>query len=137
MTDKSGIFKDFNFKLIVINDILEKSPSFEKSLEELKDKYIKDYEWYTTDKPIKEMVDFFEKLVLTQEDLNKVELLSFDGGEDIYFLLKPDWDGEDDIFDVTSVEGFEKLPNLKKVEYIAMCDPKLLDKLKERGIDVI
>ncbi len=44
-------------------------------------------------------------------DLEKIESLCFDGGNEIYHILKPDWDGEDGLFDVISVEGFQ---NLKK-----------------------
>ena len=34
-TDKSGMFEDFNFKLVVIDALLDKNPSFEKELESL------------------------------------------------------------------------------------------------------
>ena len=37
--DKSGMFADFNFKLVVINSILDKQPSFEASLAERKKRY--------------------------------------------------------------------------------------------------
>lgn len=85
---------------------------------------------------IEPVVSFLEELVLTEEDLDQVTELCFDGGSQIYFFLKPDWDGEDDRFDVTSVSGFERLKNLKSVIYIALCEPKLLDAFRERGIIV-
>ena len=47
-------------------------------------------------------------------DLEKIESLCFDGGNEIYHILKPDWDGEDGLFDVISVEGFQNLKNLKQ-----------------------
>lgn len=78
-----------------------------------------------------------ENVNLSEEDLKKVNELCFDGGEDIYFLLKPDWDGESDIFDVTSLDGFEKLVNLKSVEYISMCEEDLMNTFEEKGIEVI
>ena len=50
-----------------------------------------------------------EALTLEISDLEKIESLCFDGGNEIYHILKPDWDGEDSLFDVISVEGFQNL----------------------------
>ena len=35
-------------------------------------------------------------------------------GMKFIIFLKPDWDGEDSLFDVISVEGFQNLKNLKQ-----------------------
>ncbi|MFL1616454.1 ybaK/ebsC family protein, partial [Acinetobacter baumannii] len=51
-------------------------------------------------------------------------------------ILKPDWDGEDSLFDVLSVEGFQNLTNLKTVDYISMCDPQVLEPFKQAGIEI-
>ena len=83
------------------------------------------------------MVEFFENLNLTKEDLALVKELCFDGGEEIYFMIMPEYDGESDEFDVKSIGGFEKLPNLRQVEYIAMCSEELIDEFKEKGIEII
>ncbi len=136
MVDKSGMFKDFNFKLVVISSILEKEPSFEEELIELRKKYVAPYEWYVGNDLIEEMVSYFEELRLTEEDLEKVTEICFDGGEEIYMLLQPDWGGDSDIFDVTSVEGFEVLKNLKRVDYISMCEPELMEAFTQKGIEV-
>lgn len=118
--DKSGIFEDFGFKLVVINSLLEKETSFSNKLEEMNEKYVAVYEGDGFE-CIPEMVEFFENLNLTKEDLALVTELCFDGGEEIYFMIMPEYDGESDEFDVKSIGGFEKLPNLRQVEYIAMC----------------
>lgn len=133
--DKSGIFEDFGFKLVVINALLEKETSFSEELERMKETYVEPYDGDGYE-CIPEMVVYFENLILTEKDLEQVTELSFDGGEDIYFLLMTYWDGESDEFDVKSVKGFEKLPNLKKVDYIAMCDEALMDEFREAGITV-
>jgi hypothetical protein len=137
MQDNSGIFEDFAFKLIVIDSLLNKKPSFEENLKFLKERYVDSYAWYENKGIIKEILTFFEDIVLTKEDLEKVTNLSFDGGNDIYFLLQPDWDGEDDSFEVSSIKGFEILINLKEVEYISMCYPKTLQPFIECGIKVL
>ncbi|WP_027625635.1 DUF6892 domain-containing protein [Clostridium lundense] len=134
--DKSGIFEDFGFKLVVINSLLDKETSFTDALEKMNEKYV---DTYDTDgfECIPEMVEFFEDLKLTKEDLLLITELCFDGGEDIYFMIMPNWDGESEEFNVKSVGGFENLLNLKKVEYIAMCSEELMDEFKEKGIEVI
>lgn len=133
--DKSGDFEDFGFKLVVIDSLLGKNASFSEELAEMKEKYVNEYdgEAYTC---IPEMVQYFENLKLTEGDLALVDKLVFDGGDDVYFLLMPDWDGESDEFTVNSVRGFERLPNLKKVEYYAMCEYELMEEFKKNGIEV-
>lgn len=134
--DKSGIFENFGFKLVVINSLLEKETSFSNKLEEMNEKYVAVYEGDGFE-CIPEMVEFFENLNLTKEDLALVTELCFDGGEEIYFMIMPEYDGESDEFDVKSIGGFEKLPNLRQVEYISMCSEELMDEFKEKGIEII
>jgi len=134
--DKSGMFKDFNFKLMVIEALLDKEPQFSGELTELGNKYINNFEWYSGNGPIVEIKEYLEELNLEASDLEKVEYLCFDGGNEIYHILKPDWDGEDDLFDVISVEGFQNLKNLKTVDYISMCYPKVLEPFKQAGIEI-
>ncbi|MGG0301655.1 ybaK/ebsC family protein [Bacillus albus] len=133
---KSEMFKDFNFKLVVIEALLDKEPLFLKELTNIIDKYTNNFEWYSGAESIVEIREYLEELTLESSDLEKIESLCFDGGNEIYHILKPDWDGEDDLFDVTSVEGFQILKNLKTVEYISMCYPKVLEPFKKAGIEI-
>jgi hypothetical protein len=82
------------------------------------------------------MLDYISNLELNSEDLNKVTELCFDGGNEIYFSLQPDWDGEDEKFDIKSVGGFENLKNLKSVACISMIEESLLSRMKEKGIEI-
>ncbi|WP_244835003.1 hypothetical protein [Clostridium sp. BJN0001] len=134
--DKSGMFEDFGFKLVVINSLLDKETSFTDELDNMNEKYVDTYDDDGFE-CILEMTYFFENLKLTKEDLSLVTELCFDGGEDIYFMIMPNWDGESEEFNVKSVGGFEKLLNLKKAEYISMCSEELMDKFKEKGIEVV
>ncbi|MDA2383473.1 ybaK/ebsC family protein [Bacillus cereus] len=133
---KSTMFKDFNFKLVVIEALLNKEPLFLNELKDLIDKYTNNFEWYSGAGVIVEIRDYLEGLTLAISDLEKIESLCFDGGNEIYHILKPDWDGEDSLFDVVSVEGFQCLKNLKTVEYISMCYPKVLEPFKQAGIAI-
>lgn len=130
------MFKDFNFKLIVVDALLDKEPVFEQELEALKEQFTTQYEWYEDMKPIPQIMTYLQNLELSKKDLLKVDYLCFDGGNEIYHILQPDWDGEDEFFDVTSVEGFEHLPNLMTVDYISMAEPEVLEPLREAGITV-
>ncbi|MEB2291928.1 ybaK/ebsC family protein [Priestia megaterium] len=134
--EKSGMFKDFNFKLVVIEALLDQDPLFIEELTDLKDKYTNNFEWYSGAGPIVEIRDYLEELTLEMSDLEKIESLCFDGGNEIYRILKPDWDGEDSSFDVLSVEGFQNLKNLKAVDYISMCRPEVLEPFKQAGIEI-
>lgn len=130
--DKSGIFKDFNFKLVVLNSLLDKETSFSERLEEainLSNECEEDINM--------EVLEFFQDVRLTEKDLESVTELVFDAGEDIYFLIYPEWDGEDDIFDVKYLGGIEKLVNLKEVEYISLASDQLIKEIEERGINVV
>lgn len=135
-TDKMGVFEDLNFKLVVIEALLDKDPAFQNQLEGLIEKYTENYEWYTGAGPINEMLQFFAELHIEQKDLDKVTELCFDGGNEIYSYILPDWDGEDSLFDIQSVGGFERLKNLKSVEYISMLDEEVLEPMKEHGITI-
>lgn len=140
--DKSGTFEDFGFKLVVINSLLGKKTSFSEKLEEMKIKYVNKYlnDMYEYDdgfECLPEMVEYFENLKLTKDDLALVKELVFDGGNDIYFLIMPYWDGESNEFDVVSIKGFEKLPNLEEVIYVAMCEENLMDGFSKNGIKIL
>ena len=132
--DKSGMFEDFGFKLVVINSLLEEETSFQAELEEMQEQYVEDFEEEYTCIP--EMIAYFENLVLTQEDLDKVTELTFDGGEEIYYYIMPDWDGELEELDVKSIKGFKLLKNLEKVYYCSMCDEALMEEFEKNGIEV-
>lgn len=136
--DKSGLFEDFNFKLVVIEALLEldEDVSFKESLTELAEKHGDDYEWYSDQGPIKEVVSYIEDLHINQEELDQVTEICFDGGCEIYALIQPDWDGEDDYFDVTSIKGYEYLTNLETVDYVSMIEEDLLEPMTEAGITI-
>lgn len=128
--DKSGMFEDFNFKLIVIDEILKNTPSFYEKYKELEDKAFTVYRDSIEYGCIEEMVEYFENLQLTQADLDKVEEINIEPG-DIHGCIWPDWDGEDDIFNVTSIMGCERLKNVKKVFHLSgMCQDEIAQELK-------
>jgi hypothetical protein len=128
-------FRDFGFTLVIANQLLKNS-SFSGRLDELLQRPdiadcldgVKNY-----GETIPEVEQFFRELEFTDEDLAKIEYLGFDGGLQIYQLVRPYWDGEDLDFDTLSVDGFEKLPNLKKAQAISMIGEKEFSRLLLAG----
>jgi hypothetical protein len=43
--DKQGLFKDFNFKLVVVDALLDKNPSFEAEFSSMEEKCTEGYEY--------------------------------------------------------------------------------------------
>ena len=143
MVDKSGMFEDFRFKLVVLESLLGKNASFvdefkefTKKLEEKYDDYVFEIGNFINPVIIEPILKFLENVELTEEDLEKVDEICIGGGLEIYGILCPNWDGEDELFEIKSVKGFEKLKNLKKVIFISCCDEELLDEFRESGIEV-
>jgi hypothetical protein len=131
-------FPDYGFKLAVL-DVLLESGSFIEALEDLKsqphiaNRLSGDVAYGET---ITEMDHFFRAVELTQEDLLQVKELCFDGGNEIYHLITPFWSGEDDQFDILSVDGFEALANLESVLNISMISDEQIDRLSAAGIRI-
>ena len=143
MVDKSGMFEDFRFKLVVLESLLGKNASFvnefkevTKKLEEKYDDYVFEIGNFINPVIIEPILKFLENVELIEEDLEKVDEICIDGGLEIYGILCPNWDGEDELFEIKSVKGFEKLKNLKKVIFISCCDEELLDEFRESGIEI-
>jgi hypothetical protein len=114
-------FRDFNFKLLVVEKLMygdgTLTPVFDlrdhmraRGIEDL-DAYVEERELeYTV---LDEARAYFEELDIPAELLATVEELLFDGGNQVFMECAPVWDGEDDLFDVRSLEDLDLLPNLK------------------------
>ncbi|MFF9567788.1 DUF6892 domain-containing protein [Streptomyces sp. NPDC014685] len=116
-------FRDFNFKLLVIEKLMYQdrtlTPAF--SINEcLKAKGIDDAQLYAYDNDLAYTVldearAHFEALEISEELLATVDTLLIDGGLQVYYECSPVWDGEDDLFDVHSLDDLDLLPNLRRV----------------------
>lgn len=124
-------FASFNFKLVVVNELIELG-YFRADIVDLKKQHWRrdNYSY----EPIPEIEMYFKDLKLTEDQLNQVRELTFDGGNEIYSLLIPNWDGEDSQFDISSISDISKLKNLENVQMIAMVysdDVQLLTSLEK------
>ena len=81
---------------------------------------------------------FFEELVISDDLLAGVETLCFDAGQEIYRQCAPAWDGEDDLFDIRSLDDLALLPNLKRVTAVddgTLVAPGRWETFAARGIE--
>lgn len=142
MTD----FRDFNFKLLVVEELMyvqeTLTPAFSID-EHLRENGVAESAYDHTVAIGREytMLDearaYFEALEIEERLLATVEELNLDGGNQVYMECAPVWDGEDDLFDVHSLEDLRLLPNLKRVlgaEMVWRTDQDKLDALTARGI---
>jgi hypothetical protein len=108
-------FKSAGFRLTVINELLDLG-HFADAFEEAQESSEK-VEDYEIDPRVQKFVD---GLVLTEELLEQVVKIGPDGGDEIYAALVPVWDGEDDRFDIGTLDDVHLLPNLERVSLYAM-----------------
>ncbi len=131
-------FKDFNFKLAVIERLMYQqgvlTPRFDVY------DFVAAYTARQIDIEeegydiIPEVRTYFEQLEIPAELLPRIEEIDMDGGDEIYAQLCPFWDGEDDIFNIQSAEDAALLPNLKSVTLLYDNDPYILEEFRQRGI---
>jgi len=130
---------DFNLKLMVINQLMYVDevllPKFE--VWEWAQTYTEravDIEKEGYDE-IAEVRAIFKRMEIPMELLIDITELKPDGGDRIYSQLVPFWDGEDNRFEVASVEDIDYLPNLKATNKMNF-SKDLVKELRARKIKV-
>jgi hypothetical protein len=133
-------FKDINFKLAVIQVLMYE-------MEVLKPKFdladfAKNYTARAIDldeegvyEIIPEALAYFEALDIPAEQLALVEEIYQDGGNDIHLELVRQWDGEDDLFNISSTADLHLVPNLKKITLLYDYAEAMVDAFTERDIE--
>ena len=133
-------FENINFKLAIIQvlmyDLLVLKPYFDiyDFAEEFSEEEI-DTESMEIIQPA---LDHFEKLQIPKEYAQHVQESYMDGGNEIYMNLIPQWDGEDDSFDLNevSLKELQQFPNLKKATIMTSNFEQVEDIFKSQGIKV-
>ncbi|MFB7936157.1 DUF6892 domain-containing protein [Streptomyces sp. NPDC127049] len=119
-------FHDFNLKLLVIEELMYTAgtllPVYDVHAR-LAEKGIGDAASHVLENGLDEQVlpesrEYFEALEIPAELLATVEELCFDAGTDVFHHCAPAWDGEDDLFDVRSLDDLHLLPNLREVTFV-------------------
>ena len=124
-------FDNLNFKLAIIQvlmyDLHLLKPEF--NIYDFADQY--KGEKIDTDSCtiIEPAMNFFKEMEIPKNFAPYVEMLYMDGGNDVYMNIIPQWDGEDDSFDLNEItlEELQQFPNLKKATLMS----GNFDKVKE------
>lgn len=115
-TPQKGIaFKSPGFRLTVLNELFDLG-YFADELEAAREN-AHEVEDYEIDPRVQK---FLDGIALTEQHLAQIVKISPDGGDEVYAALVPEWDGEDDRFDVDSLEDVRLLPNLARVSLYSM-----------------
>ena len=87
---------------------------------------------------IQPALDYFEKLQIPKEYVQHVQEIDMDGGNEIYMNLIPQWDGEDETFDLNEVseEELKQFPNLEEAIIMSSNFEQVKAVFEEAGIDV-
>ena len=87
---------------------------------------------------IQPALDHFEKLQIPKEYAQHVQEIYMDGGNEIYLNLIPQWDGEDETFDLNEVgvEELRQFPNLEEATIMSSNFKQVKAVFDEAGIDV-
>jgi hypothetical protein len=133
-------FKDINFKLAVIQVLMYEmevlKPKFDLS------NFAKNYTARAINlyeegvyEIIPEALAYFEALDIPAEQLALVEEIYQDGGNEIHLELVRQWDGEDDLFNISSTADLHLVPNLKKITLLYDYAEAMVDAFSERDIE--
>ncbi len=136
-------FTNFNFKLAIIQELMYEQellkPKFDvyDFCNDYAKKEITPDDYY--DKMIPEVKSWFQKLEIPAELAPKVTQLFLDGGNEINMQLIPQWNGEDNSFDIQSIsdEELAQFPNLKLIDgTVIYISEKAKKKLIKKGINI-
>lgn len=133
-------FENLNFKLAVIQvlmyDLNLLKPCFDiyDFADDHKELEI-DTDSYTVIEPA---LNFFIKLSIPMEFAQYVEKIYMDGGNEVYMNIIPQWDGEDECYDLNNITSSEirQFPNLKEATIMSSNFDKVKEIFEAENIDV-
>ncbi|WP_316807122.1 DUF6892 domain-containing protein [Pedobacter agri] len=132
-------FKDFNFKLAIIEELMYNKELLKPKFDVYEFAEITKIKGFSATEggyePIPEVVEYFKELEIDKKFAEQVTEIYQDGGNEIYMNVTPQWDGEDDVFNIQSFEDIKHFPNLKKMTLFET-DSKVIEELKSKGIEI-
>lgn len=133
-------FENLNFKLAVIQvlmyDLNLLEPCFD--IYDFADEY-KELEINTDSYTVIEpALNFFRELSIPRKFAQYVEKIDMDGGNEVYMNIIPQWDGEDECFDLNNITSLEirQFPNLKEATIMSSNFDKVKEIFDAENIDV-
>lgn len=133
-------FENINFKLAIIQalmyDLEVLKPAFD--IFDFADEFSEPEIDTESMEIIQPALDHFEKLQIPKEYAQHVQEIYMDGGNEIYLNLIPQWDGEDDSFDLNevSLKELQQFPNLKQATIISSNFEHVKETFDKQGVQV-
>jgi hypothetical protein len=116
-TDYQEIFTDLNFKLAIIHSLreIEVLPPFDKDAfwQETFGEPYDDFAEYAYEN-VSEIIDYYRNFELNPKQLEQIQSVSW-LEFDIISDINSQWDGEDNFFEIQSIEGIEYCRNIEKL----------------------
>ena len=87
---------------------------------------------------IQPALDYMINLPIPKKYAEQVQEIYMDGGNEIYLNLIPQWDGEDDSFDLNevSLKELQQFPNLKQATIISSNFEHVKETFDKQGVQV-
>ena len=123
-------FDNLNFKLAIIQvlmyDLKLLNPEFD--IYDFADRYKEEIDT-DSDTVIEPVMKFFKNLQVPKRLAPYVEIIYMDGGNDVYMNIIPQWDGEDESFDLNEITltELQQFPNLKEATIMSSNFDKVKD----------
>lgn len=131
-------FQDFGFKLAIIQELMYHQGCLEPKFELLE--FVKGYEKRIIDidkegyEPIPEAIQYFKDLPISKSIAANVTEIYQDGGNAVYMQLLPFGEGDEDYWDILSVEDAAHFPNLHKIT-LSYASVDICNSFNALGID--
>ena len=132
-------FDTLNFKLAIIQvlmyDLHLLKPEFD--IYDFAEQYQGEKIDTDSDTIIEPALNFFKEMEIPKKLAPYVEMLYMDGGNDLYMNIIPQWDGEDDSFDLNEITlaELQQFPNLKKATLMSSNFDKVKEVFKALNIE--
>ena len=129
-TEDMLYFDNLNFKLAIIQvlmyDLKLLNPEFD--IYDFADRYKEEIDT-DSDTVIEPVMNFFKNLQVPKRLAPYVETIYMDGGNDVYMNIIPQWDGEDETFDLNEITltELQQFPNLKEATIMSSNFDKVKD----------
>ena len=137
-------FKNLNFKLAVLNILMYEKGLLEPrfSIWEFADEYARrhiDPETEGYDSMVPEAADWFRRYPIPARLAPEITEIDMDGGDEINCQLAPNWDGEDDLFDINAIDEAElrQFPNLRRASIFTCNEHAVVPVFRQCGIEVV
>ncbi len=133
-------FDNLNFKLAIIQvlmyDLQLLKPEFD--IYDFADQYKGEKIDTDSDTIIEPAMNFFKEMEIPKKFAPYVEIIYMDGGNDLYMNIIPQWDGENESFDLNEITlaELQQFPNLKKATIMSSNFDKVKDVFDAEDIEV-